>query len=200
MRRISTVSLPFFILFSGSISYEEGLILDAIPWAEVYVDGSFKSHTPLHISLPAGSHQISLQHPKFKEMTKTLSIQANQDLRMIGDMVRNEWVKIPSEGRAGFPPLILLDSPVSGEKVSDEKTLVKGKAKDASGVTKIEVFLHGDEPVGRKFTISSKEKIAPKEKPFNLYVNFQKEENQITVTAYDSDGLSSKKTIRVKRE
>jgi serine/threonine-protein kinase len=51
------------------------LVVLAVPWAEVYVDGEYKDTTPLKepIVLPLGSHEIELKNPALPEWKKEIT-------------------------------------------------------------------------------------------------------------------------------
>jgi hypothetical protein len=73
-----SVTLPM-----GSLS------INALPWANVSVDGSPVGTTPLaNLSVPVGSHQIVWKHPTLGERRQTVIVKANAPARFGVDMNR----------------------------------------------------------------------------------------------------------------
>ena len=73
-----TVPLP-----SGSLS------LNALPWAEVWVDGSSVGTTPLaNLSVPIGSHEVVWRHPTLGERRQTVVVKAQTPARIGVDFNR----------------------------------------------------------------------------------------------------------------
>ena len=53
------------------------LSINAVPWAEVTIDGNAAGETPLaNLSLPIGSHEIVFKHPQFGEQRQTVLVKA----------------------------------------------------------------------------------------------------------------------------
>jgi hypothetical protein len=66
---------------SGTISF------NAIPWAEVWVDGRQVGETPLgNISLPIGSHEVLFRHPELGEKHVRAVVTANAPAKVSVDM------------------------------------------------------------------------------------------------------------------
>ena len=73
-----TVPLP-----AGSLS------INALPWAEVWVDGSAVGTTPLaNLSLPIGSHEVVWRHPTLGERRQTVVVKAQSPARIGVDFNR----------------------------------------------------------------------------------------------------------------
>jgi hypothetical protein len=52
--------------------------LNALPWAEVWIDGTKKGDTPIaSLRVPLGTHQIVFKHPQFGDRTLTVVVHAN---------------------------------------------------------------------------------------------------------------------------
>lgn len=67
-----TVTLP-----SGSLS------VNALPWAEVFVDGAYAGVTPLaNLALPIGRHEITWRHPDHGERRQVVPILAESPTRV----------------------------------------------------------------------------------------------------------------------
>ena len=66
---------------SGTVSF------NAIPWAEVWVDGRQVGETPLgNISLPIGSHEVLFRHPELGEKHVRAAVTANAPAKVSVDM------------------------------------------------------------------------------------------------------------------
>lgn len=59
------------------------LSVNAVPWAEVFIDGDPVGTTPLgNLTVPVGSHDIIWRHPQLGERRRTISITANSPVRI----------------------------------------------------------------------------------------------------------------------
>ena len=59
------------------------LSVNALPWADVWIDGRSYGATPLgNISLPIGSHEVVWRHPQFGERRRTVSVGASTPVRV----------------------------------------------------------------------------------------------------------------------
>ncbi len=58
------------------------LFIRCAPWAEIYIDSIKIQTTPLedHISILAGSHELTLQHPEYPPYTRTIFIKPQQEM------------------------------------------------------------------------------------------------------------------------
>jgi len=75
MARLS-VALP-----NGALS------VNAVPWAEVFVDGRSIGVTPLGaVAVPIGSHEVVWKHPQLGEKRRTVIVGAQTPARMTMDM------------------------------------------------------------------------------------------------------------------
>jgi hypothetical protein len=62
---------------NGSVS------INALPWANVWVDGKAVGTTPLgNLSLPIGTHEVVWRHPELGERRRTVSVTASSPLRI----------------------------------------------------------------------------------------------------------------------
>jgi hypothetical protein len=52
-------------------------MLQAMPWAEVWMDGKKIGETPLVYQLPLGTHEVVFKHPRFGERRVTTTVRAN---------------------------------------------------------------------------------------------------------------------------
>ena len=73
-----------------TIELPTGLLsINALPWAEVWVDGDRIGETPIaNLSKRVGSHEIVFRHPQFGERTETVTVTLRQPARLGIDMRR----------------------------------------------------------------------------------------------------------------
>jgi hypothetical protein len=65
------------------------LSVNALPWAEVWIDGERVGETPLaNLSRRIGSHQVVFRHPQLGERTETVLVTLRQPTRIGVDMRR----------------------------------------------------------------------------------------------------------------
>ena len=63
------------------------LSVNALPWAEVWIDGQRAGETPIgNYSLPIGTHELLFRHPELGEQRKTVTIGAQGPVRVGVDM------------------------------------------------------------------------------------------------------------------
>jgi hypothetical protein len=61
--------------------------INALPWAEVYVDGARVGDTPLaNVMQPIGEHEIVFRHPQFGEKRQVARLTTRETLRISVDM------------------------------------------------------------------------------------------------------------------
>jgi hypothetical protein len=61
--------------------------LNAVPWAEVTIDGTSVGETPLgNVSIPIGPHTIVFRHPQLGEETRTVVVNAQAATRISVDL------------------------------------------------------------------------------------------------------------------
>ena len=71
------VSRPTFTTPTGMLS------VNAIPWANVTIDGRAAGITPLgNISLPIGSHEVVLTHPQLGQQRQTVQVTGREPVRV----------------------------------------------------------------------------------------------------------------------
>ena len=71
-----TIAVP-----NGSVS------LNAVPWADVFVDGSHIGQTPLgNVQLPIGTHEVVFRHPDLGERKETVTVTALTPARLGVDL------------------------------------------------------------------------------------------------------------------
>ncbi len=65
------------------------LSINALPWAEVWVDGVDKGPTPLgNLSVPIGNHEIVWRHPQLGERRQTVKVTAGAPVRAGMDLTK----------------------------------------------------------------------------------------------------------------
>jgi hypothetical protein len=70
------------------IEFPKGTIaLNAVPWAEVWVDGEKAGDTPIgNLSLTIGPHEIVFRHPELGEQRHAATVTLNTPARLSVDM------------------------------------------------------------------------------------------------------------------
>jgi len=57
--------------------------INAVPWAQVLIDGNSAGETPLgNVALPVGEHQITFRHPQLGERTQKVIVKSNTATRV----------------------------------------------------------------------------------------------------------------------
>ncbi len=63
--------------------------LNALPWADVTVDGRALGETPLaNVPLPLGTHRVMFRHPELGEQVESLTVRAGGPVRLVADLRR----------------------------------------------------------------------------------------------------------------
>lgn len=63
------------------------LFVNAVPWAEVWIDGRRAGDTPIgNVSIAIGNHEVLFRHPEFGEQRKSVTVGALQPARVGVDM------------------------------------------------------------------------------------------------------------------
>lgn len=63
------------------------LHINALPWAEVWIDGQRAGETPIgNLSLPIGTHELVFRHPDFNEVKRTVTVGADKPSRVGVDL------------------------------------------------------------------------------------------------------------------
>jgi hypothetical protein len=61
--------------------------INALPWAEVSIDGQRAGETPIgNFALPIGRHELVFRHPEFGEQRRTVTVGLTSPLRVSVDM------------------------------------------------------------------------------------------------------------------
>jgi hypothetical protein len=61
--------------------------LQALPWAEVWIDGQRVGETPIgNLSVPIGPHEVVFKHPQFGEKRHAISVTLSAPVRLSVDM------------------------------------------------------------------------------------------------------------------
>jgi hypothetical protein len=71
-------------LSTARVSAPNGLLsVNALPWAEVLIDGTAVGTTPLaNLVVPIGAREVVMRHPKFGERRRTVNVRANAPARI----------------------------------------------------------------------------------------------------------------------
>jgi hypothetical protein len=87
-RSRSTVVVKPGELTAHAVTVPSGrLSVNAIPWADVWIDGGSAGQTPLaNLTLPIGEHQITLRHPQFGEQRQTAVVKSDGVTRLSANM------------------------------------------------------------------------------------------------------------------
>jgi hypothetical protein len=63
------------------------LSLNALPWAEVFIDGRRLGETPLgQVRVPIGAHELVFRHPQFGEQSRSVTVTADGPTRVSVDL------------------------------------------------------------------------------------------------------------------
>jgi hypothetical protein len=63
------------------------IAINALPWAEVWMDGNRIGETPIgNFAVPAGSHDVVFRHPEFGEQRETVLVTLKNPVRLSVDM------------------------------------------------------------------------------------------------------------------
>jgi len=83
-RRTITVNVEAGKVSSPSVELPSGLLsINALPWANVFVDGRSVGTTPLaNLSVPIGNHEILWQHPQLGEQRQTVAVTEQKPVRV----------------------------------------------------------------------------------------------------------------------
>ena len=77
-----TVSVPVTIP-KGTLS------INALPWADVTLDGQSMGQTPLgNVSVAIGNHEVIWKHPQYGERRQTVKVTASAPVRAGMDMTK----------------------------------------------------------------------------------------------------------------
>jgi hypothetical protein len=73
---------------SLAVDLPKGVVnLNAMPWAEVWVDGQRVGETPIgNLSIPIGPHEVVFRHPQFGEKRHAISVTMSGPTRLSVDM------------------------------------------------------------------------------------------------------------------
>jgi hypothetical protein len=87
-RSVKTVQVQAGKVASVKVEWPKGIIaLNAIPWADVWIDGEKVGETPIgNLSVPIGSHEVVFRHPDLGEQRHAISVTANAPARLSVDM------------------------------------------------------------------------------------------------------------------
>jgi serine/threonine-protein kinase len=83
-----TVQVPPGKVASISVAWPTGtLAINALPWADVTVDGNAVGQTPIgNLTLPIGPHEIVFRHPDLGEQRQAVTVSLKMPARVSVDM------------------------------------------------------------------------------------------------------------------
>jgi hypothetical protein len=83
-----TVQVPAGKVASIALDLPNGVVnLNALPWAEVWIDGQRVGETPIgNLSVPIGPHEVVFRHPQFGEKRHAISVTLGGPVRLSVDM------------------------------------------------------------------------------------------------------------------
>ncbi|MGH9143343.1 MAG: PEGA domain-containing protein, partial [Vicinamibacterales bacterium] len=86
--RSQVVQVPAGGAANVAIDVPDGVVnLNALPWAEAWVDGRRVGETPLgNFRLPIGEHEVLFRHPQFGERRQKFIVTVNQPTRLSVDL------------------------------------------------------------------------------------------------------------------
>jgi hypothetical protein len=89
-REVVAVTMTAGAVTRANVSLPTGyLSLNALPWAEVWVDGTAVGTTPLaNLSLPIGSHEVLWRHPILGDRRQLVTVKARTPARAGVDFTR----------------------------------------------------------------------------------------------------------------
>ena len=75
-------------ILSVAVPQPQGkMSINAVPWADVWIDGAHIGETPLaNLSVPIGQHEVSFRHPSFAEQRKTTVVRYDVPTRLSADL------------------------------------------------------------------------------------------------------------------
>jgi hypothetical protein len=89
-RTVESVSVePGKAVMIPAVAPMGSLSVNALPWAEVFVDGRRVGETPLgHVPVAVGAHDVVFRHPDFGEQTRSITVMADGPTRLSVDLRR----------------------------------------------------------------------------------------------------------------
>jgi hypothetical protein len=85
---LRSVDVPAGGAATIKVDVPDGLVnLNALPWAEAWIDGRRIGETPLaNIKIPLGDHEALFRHPQLGERRQTFTVTANEPTRVALDL------------------------------------------------------------------------------------------------------------------
>jgi hypothetical protein len=87
-RSVKTVQVPAGRVTPIKVDWPRGtLAINAVPWAEVSIDGDRVGETPIgNYSLPIGPHEIVFRHPELGELRQVATVTLRAPARVSVDL------------------------------------------------------------------------------------------------------------------
>jgi hypothetical protein len=75
-----------------TVQFPNGILnINALPWAEVLLDGRRIGETPIgNLAVPAGSHEVAFRHPDFGEVKRRIDVTLLAPARLSVDLQRKD--------------------------------------------------------------------------------------------------------------
>jgi uncharacterized caspase-like protein len=99
-----------------------------------------------------------------------------------------------------MPPMVMIFAPAEGTRVASEAVTLQGAASDDKGVLDIAITVNGRKMDARGLKVAERQKTDPRQRPIFDTIPLAPGKNTITVTAYDTDHMSTSQTVTVYRE
>ena len=130
--------------------------------------------------------------------SRAVKVKTGEDVKMQVESAQPTVIKIFQ----GAPPVIALASPSYGQTIAVDKVTLKGTAADDRGIDRLEISANGvvlENYDNRGIVVIPENNQTQTTREFDIKVRLREGENNITIKAYDVDGLSSTKTVVVYR-
>jgi hypothetical protein len=87
-RATRTMQVPPGKVASLALELPNGTVnLNAMPWAEVWIDGHRVGETPIgNLNVPIGPHEVVFKHPQLGEKRHAISVTLSSPVRLSVDM------------------------------------------------------------------------------------------------------------------
>jgi hypothetical protein len=127
-----------------------------------------------------------------------VKIKTDEDMKIQVEPAKPTVIKIFQRA----PPVIALANPSNGQTVSVDRVTLKGTVVNDRGIDRIEISVNSvvfEKHDNRDIVVIPASNQTQTTREFDIKVELREGENNITIEAYDVDGLSSTKTVMVNR-
>lgn len=93
LRQVASVTIAAGQTARVAVALPDGLLsINALPWADVWIDGRAVGTTPLaNLAVPVGSHEILWKHPTLGERRQTVAVKARTPAQVGVDLSKRTW-------------------------------------------------------------------------------------------------------------